>query len=122
MIISIKLNTNRFFSGSYLKDFRIVLGDTAPGNRDDEDRPSGWHFAHLPYRKCGEFNGTPKDYEMSTVLCDDGAVGEYLFLYLPIANHLLFCELKVIVFLCIIFSCLYFIWALLYYSLIKFIC
>ena len=45
------------------------------------------------YARCGQYGGTPP--EVSTIDCTAGAIGRYLYVYLPASNYLTLCEVEV---------------------------
>ena len=55
---------------------------------------SGYDLDHAPYRMCGQFNGRPMPSMPNRVFCEDTAIGEYLYIYIPRQNYLHFCEVE----------------------------
>ena len=59
----------------------------------DEQPPvkSGYALDHRAYRRCGQYNGIPPE-GPTTMKCKEGAIGRFLYVYLPKNDHLHICE------------------------------
>ena len=79
----------RFSStANYMKDFIVTVGDERPPVQN------GFDLDHPPFRRCGQYMGTPLTSVPTTIWCDELAVGRYVYVYLPGKNYLQLCEVE----------------------------
>ena len=56
---------------------------------------SGWDIDKYLYRFCASYEGTPTAGMPTTIKCDEGAIGRYLYLMVPGSGHMTICEAEV---------------------------
>ena len=56
---------------------------------------SGWNLDHIGYRKCNKYTGTPPSGGIFTLKCYDGAIGQYVYLYMTQSAYMCVCEVEV---------------------------
>ena len=72
-----------------MRNFIVVLTENQP------PVSSGTQLDMPGFNRCGQYSGTPQDYEVATIQCADGVVGRYLYIYIPHSEYLQFCEVEV---------------------------
>ena len=77
-----------FFAASRVANFIVVASDIPP------PIANGYTLVREGYRECGQYQGTPAASEVSTIHCAQNISGQYLFLYIPHANYMHFCEVE----------------------------
>ena len=81
-------NMSPTFSADRSKDFVVVASDLAPPVPYETNLET-WH-----YRRCNQYKGIPPPQPL-TVECLDGAIGRYVYVYLPHSQRLVICEFRV---------------------------
>ena len=76
-------------TGEFLTNVQATLSDI-PGPVH-----SGYNLDHIGYRKCANVDGDPPAAEDIRLVCQDAAIGRYLFIYLPLRMSMTICEVEV---------------------------
>ena len=72
-----------------LANFRVVLSSIQPPVID------GRILESHDFRPCASYRGVPPAGKFSTLKCtEDGAIGRYMYLYLPARQYLTACEIE----------------------------
>ena len=66
----------------------MVLSDNRPPVKSGYDLD----YEGLGYRKCGAFPGAAMAGMPNRLDCADGAIGQYLYVYLPVSDYITICE------------------------------
>ena len=75
-------------TGHQLRDFIVELSDITP------PAPYGTNLVYdRGYRRCGQYRGTAPPYP-TDMTCDEGAIGRYLYIYVPSYSHMHICEIE----------------------------
>ena len=86
---SIILSFYQSFPAAWIANYMVTVGDLAPPPKSPQV------LDYAPYRPCGRYPGTPPISVPSTVRCDERAIGQYVYIYLPGTSYLTFCEASV---------------------------
>ena len=65
-----------------LNDVKITVTDIRP------PAMSGWDVDKYLYRFCAQFSGTPTQGMPTTMMCDEEAIGRYVYLMVPSTQYM----------------------------------
>ena len=79
-----------YFPASYLTDVAVTVSNVEP------PPVSNYDLDHYPWKRCGQFYGTPQDASVMTISCNNTqAIGRYVYIYLERENYMNLCEVEV---------------------------